>query len=785
MNEELKVFIRAEIDDLKKSMREAVKSIRSVGDEAEDSSDKLDGLTATVARQTKELQDMKRRYADIVAEQGEFSDEAKQCSREIESLSGELKTNKTRLAEAQKAADKFDKSLENIGDAAKDFVDIVADQQKELNALKRKYVDIAATQGDASDAAKDCAEEITRLSKALKINKDAMSDAQKKADKLDESLDDVEDEAEDVEDQMDDTSRSFKDGMSSMGSAAKTAVTTVLGVITAIAAALIGVAESTKEFREEQNKLIASYNAVGISGEKATQVHRELFSVIGEYDQATEAAQQIALMGYEEQELTRVTNIAAGVIGRFGDALPVETLYEGWNETLQLKEATGGYLQVLEGAGVDVDEFNEKLANCATEEDRQILLLETMESVLGGAGEGYRDLSADMIAANEATYNFNEAMAGIGESATPIITDLKNMFAELSTNVLQPMVDDLIPVLQEGLEGVKEVIASEDFSVFKDVWSRVLENIVELNDEFNGELLPVILDLIIELGKLLIELDDFITNIETITGWDLTSLDRLTDLVQAVTDVVWLLNAAFDKLNDWLDILSDKFDTKEKELKDIGEEVEDNQSIWSWWADNTNINIFNVIGQIAEAIGAIQDFVENWDEKLSNAKQIIQSFKNTVTSVFTNIKDSIKEKMDSAAEKVRSAIEKIKKFFDFKWELPKLKMPNISISGKFSLNPIQVPKFRISWNKLGGVFDDPTLFSYGGSLQGLGEDGAEAVVPLEKNTKWLDRLAEMLNDKQGNRPIILQVDGKTFAQISVDSINALTRQTGTLGINLI
>ena len=123
---------------------------------------------------------------------------------------------------------------------------------------------------------------------------------------------------------------------------------------------------------------------------------------------------------------------------------------------------------------------------------------------------------------------------------------------------------------------------------------------------------------------------------------------------------------------------------------------------------------------------------------------------------------------------------------NFKWELPKLKLPHLSISGRFSINPPSVPTFSIEWYKLGGVFDQPTLFNYGnGQIGGLGEDGAEAIVPLEKNTEWLDRIAEILNEKQGSQPIVLQVDGKTFAQISVDSINQLTRQRGSLALNLI
>jgi hypothetical protein len=112
-------------------------------------------------------------------------------------------------------------------------------------------------------------------------------------------------------------------------------------------------------------------------------------------------------------------------------------------------------------------------------------------------------------------------------------------------------------------------------------------------------------------------------------------------------------------------------------------------------------------------------------------------------------------------------------------------MPSISITGKFSLSPLQVPKFSISWNELGGVFDKPTLFNYGGSLQGLGENGAEAVVPLENNLEWLNKLANMLSDRMGNNPVVLTVDGKVFAETAISTINRQTRQTGKLSLNLV
>ena len=157
------------------------------------------------------------------------------------------------------------------------------------------------------------------------------------------------------------------------------------------------------------------------------------------------------------------------------------------------------------------------------------------------------------------------------------------------------------------------------------------------------------------------------------------------------------------------------------------------------------------------------------------------------SEVFTKLKTTISTKMTEASNGIKTAVDKIKNFFKFDWSLPKIKLPHFSISGKFSLDPPSIPKFSVSWYKMGGVFDTPTLFGYGnGAIGGLGENGAEAIVPLENNLGWLDKLADMLSERMGSGgPIIMQVDGKTFAQVSVDSINSLTKQTGSLQLSLV
>ena len=119
--------------------------------------------------------------------------------------------------------------------------------------------------------------------------------------------------------------------------------------------------------------------------------------------------------------------------------------------------------------------------------------------------------------------------------------------------------------------------------------------------------------------------------------------------------------------------------------------------------------------------------------------------KSKVTSIFNNVKTAITKPIETARDKVKAVVDKIKSFFSgMKLSLPKIKVPSISISGKFSLSPLSVPKFSIKWNKDGGLFGtNGALFTKPTVLQGFGEAGAEYGLPL--NERSLTPLATMLN----------------------------------------
>ena len=182
---------------------------------------------------------------------------------------------------------------------------------------------------------------------------------------------------------------------------------------------------------------------------------------------------------------------------------------------------------------------------------------------------------------------------------------------------------------------------------------------------------------------------------------------------------------------------------------------------------------------VNKAVELKDGFVNKVNELKDGAVEKFNSLKSRVTEIWENIKSAIMKPIEDAKEAVRKAIDKIKSIMDFEWSLPKLKLPHISVKGKWDLNPfdgdgISVPKFSIEWRKKGAIFTEPTIFGMNnGKLQGAGEAGPEAVLPL--NDETLGAIGEGIASRMGTQKqsLVVQLvtpNGRVLAEEIVDDI---------------
>src|SRR5699024_1170237 len=99
-----------------------------------------------------------------------------------------------------------------------------------------------------------------------------------------------------------------------------------------------------------------------------------------------------------------------------------------------------------------------------------------------------------------------------------------------------------------------------------------------------------------------------------------------------------------------------------------------------------------------------------------------------------------------------------------KLKLPKIEVPTLpkfSLKGSFNLKPPSVPKIGVNWNAQGGIFKKPTIFNTANAgLQGVGEAGAEAIIPLKSNVLGLigDAIAKNMSKEETETSTVIHVE---------------------------
>ena len=483
---------------------------------------KQEVLAEAVENTSKKLATLKEAEAQVQEQfkRGEVSaEQVRELQREIVATEKKLNGYESAARETADAVEKLGKTGGNLS-----LSDTVSEQEAELKKLKKQYVDVVAAEGKKSASAKALEADIKSLSNELADNKTQLAKAEKEADKATKSLDNLEKEAKDA-----------GDASGSMGSklanAAKVGLQAVATAATAVVGALVGAAEATRDYRMDMGKLDTAFTQNGFTAEQATGAYKELVGVLGESDQAVETANHLAVLTDNEKDLATWTgDILPGVFATFGDSLPIEGLTEAANETAKVGQVTGPLADALNWAGVSEDAFNESLAACSDEQERQALITETLAGLYGDASEAYKETNAEVIRANQANDAWMESMAGVGAAFEPVMTDVKMMGASL--------LSDLVPGVEAVSEAFRGVLSGEDgaAAALGDALGGIITDLLNKVTELAPTIVQVATSLITSLLTTLISMlpQLLTTGITLLT----TIMDGLTSAIPQITAAI-------------------------------------------------------------------------------------------------------------------------------------------------------------------------------------------------------------------------------------------------------
>ena len=319
------------------------------------------------------------------------------------------------------------------------------DQQKEkVQALARMLESAKSAYDENSDVVlsyqrqlNTATVELIKFDRELKNTDKYLDEAAQSADGTASSIDEFGKTVKDAGKEGSDGMGQLKEAFSQLGDAAKSgdingvvaALGSMKGVLVggaavagakALADGIVNITESTKEYRTILGTLETSSKQAGYTQEQTTEIYKKFQAVLGDTQKAATATANLQALGLSQENLRVIVEQAIGAWATYGDSIPIDSLSESINETVQVGKVTGVFADALNWAGTSEDEFNERLAACAdTTERANLVLTQLSEQGLQATGQAWVENNQDIIAANTAQEAMNESMAKLGEALQP------------------------------------------------------------------------------------------------------------------------------------------------------------------------------------------------------------------------------------------------------------------------------------------------------------------------------------------------------------------------------
>lgn len=410
---------------------------------------------------------------------------------------------------------------------------------------------------------------------------------------------------------------------------------------------------------------------------------------------------------------------------------------------------------------------------------------------------------------------FTDLWTGISDTASEIWTGITDYFSESWSSFIE-LADSILSPLGEFFSGLWTGIVETATSIWdqlKTAWQETWDTILTVLDPIISAVSTVL-----EAGWLLIQagaqiawaaISQYIIQpIQEAYDWISTQIGELVtwlstqwELIKAAAQVAWGLfkqyitqpvQEAWDWVKEQIGSLVSWLNSQWETVKSYTSAawnlvkqyvIQPVQELWNatkeklndlanWilgnWAkiQSYTLTAWNLVYKyiIDPVISAYNSAKEKFNDMYDTARGKFDSVKNAAQEKFDAAKRFIVDPIKDAVDKVKGFIDKIKGFFsDLKLKIPKPEMPKMphfslqtstkNILGKDITFPSGID---VQWRAKGGIFTRPTIFGMSnGQLQGAGEAGREAVLPLNKKT--LGEIGEGIAATMSTEPTVINI----------------------------
>lgn len=717
----------------------------SKNSKVKETSQSLKQLTETVDKQESVLTQLKNKYRDLYLTHGKNSTEAKECAKEIDRLSSELKENKTKLTEAERAADKFDKTLDGVSDSSNDASNSMSDSFKKIGAAVTAYFAVDKIV-DFGKQVVEAAANVSAEASAFEQIMGGYSDSAQK--KMNEIADNTGMVASRLTPYMTSMTAKFKGLGFDIGEATDLASDGLNLAADAAAFWDMSLDDSMSHLNSFINGSYEGGEAIGLFANDTQMasyaVSQGLVKQTKDWASLDEATKQATRLEYAQNMMK-----ASGAVGQAAKessqyANVQANLNEKWRQFKAqigeplLENVVNPAMQKLSGL---VDKASTGFQDLQKWVSENKTLLSVLGGVIGAVAVGmtaYSIAQTAMTVASKlhtaaalkeklAVLGLNGAMltspvtwivAGIVAliAVFVILWNKCEGFRNFWINLWDKIKTAFAPVIEfvkSSFESFKEKLQTGIVPALQDLWAAIKEKVLPVLsliwDYVQIYIQPAFEWLKTGLGNIKIVFQTIFTVIKTIVS---TAFENIKTVITTVWNNIKIV------ISTVLDVI--------KNIIKLATSIIKGDWKGAWEA---------IKGIFSSIWNGIKGIVSNvWNAIKSIFSNNLNAIKSSVSTVFNGVKAVIQNTINGAKNIVKSGLDAIKNFFSkLKLKFPSIKLPHFSIKGSFSLKPPSVPKLSVDWYakamKNAMLLNQPTIFGVNpnGNLMGGGEAGQEVV----------------------------------------------------------